>query len=491
MAEDKNTYRQIMKTTSIFGGVQVIQIFIGIIRSKFIAILLGPEGMGISGLLQAGTGFIEACTSFGLSNSAIKSISSAQAEDNDGKISLIISVFRKLVWITGLLGLFVTLLLAPILSQVAFGNKEYTWAFALLSTTLLLNQLSSGQIVLLRALRQVRLMSRASIIGSIIGLVTTIPFYYYCGIKGIVPALIITSISSLIVTRYFANKISVNRIKVTISDIKSEGKEMLNMGFVISFSIMISLAFSYLIRIFISSHGSVNDVGLYNAGFAIVNTYVGMIFTSLATDYYPKLSGLANNLSKTNQAINQQLKIAIAILGPIILIFMVFIQWVVQLLYSQDFLPINHMILFAAAGMHFKAIGWAIAYLFLAKSNSKQYFWNELLNNIYVFAFNILGFYYFGLDGLGISFLLTSGIYAMHLFFIARRLYDFQFDREFLSLILLNMLFTLITLFMVLKMKNIIFLYTFGIVIIIVSSVFNFYFLDKKMGVLSRIFRNK
>jgi len=72
MSEDKSSYRQIMKATSIFGGVQVFQILIGIIRSKFIAALLGPAGMGLAGLLQAGTGMIAGQINFGLSSSAIK-----------------------------------------------------------------------------------------------------------------------------------------------------------------------------------------------------------------------------------------------------------------------------------------------------------------------------------------------------------------------------------------------------------------------------------
>jgi hypothetical protein len=80
VSEDKTAYRQIMKATSIFGGVQVFQIIIGIIRSKFIAVFLGPTGMGISGLLQVSIGMIAGLTNFRLSSSTIKSNSAAQAD---------------------------------------------------------------------------------------------------------------------------------------------------------------------------------------------------------------------------------------------------------------------------------------------------------------------------------------------------------------------------------------------------------------------------
>jgi Na+-driven multidrug efflux pump len=49
LTEQQSSYRQIFKATSIFGGVQVIQIAIGIVRTKFVAVLLGTAGVGIMG----------------------------------------------------------------------------------------------------------------------------------------------------------------------------------------------------------------------------------------------------------------------------------------------------------------------------------------------------------------------------------------------------------------------------------------------------------
>jgi O-antigen/teichoic acid export membrane protein len=45
-------------------------------------------------------------------------------------------------------------ILSPWLSHLTFGNKEYTAAFMWLSVTLLFNQLTSGQDVLLQGMRK-------------------------------------------------------------------------------------------------------------------------------------------------------------------------------------------------------------------------------------------------------------------------------------------------------------------------------------------------
>ena len=65
----ETSYRQIMKATSIFGGVQVINIIIQIIRSKVIAVLLGTTGVGVMGLLITTISFIAKLTGFGLNTS--------------------------------------------------------------------------------------------------------------------------------------------------------------------------------------------------------------------------------------------------------------------------------------------------------------------------------------------------------------------------------------------------------------------------------------
>lgn len=118
---------------------------------------------------------------------------------------------------------------------------------------------------------------------------------------------------------------------------------MLRMGFLISLTGLLTLGASYPVRLYISREGSIADVGLYNAGFAIINTYVGMIFTAMDADYYPRLSGVAHDNAQATKVINQQSEIAFLILTPVLILFIMMSKWVVTLLYSGQFLPITDM----------------------------------------------------------------------------------------------------------------------------------------------------
>lgn len=479
-----------MKATSIFGGVQVFQIIIGIIRTKFIAILLGPLGIGIAGLLNSTTGLVAALTSFGLSKSAVKDIAAANSTGSNVRVSTIATVFKRWVWITGLLGTVLTATFSSWLSQITFGNKDYTYAFIWLSITLLLNQLSSGQAVLLRGMRHIRYMAKSGMIGSVIGLLTTIPLYYFFGVKGIVPAIIISAVTTLLLTWHFANKLNIKPIYVSKARTIAEGKGMLKMGFMISLSGLITLGASYIVRIFISNTGGVEQVGLYSAGFAIINTYVGLVFTAMSTDYYPRLSAVAHSNKESRIAINQQAEIAILILAPVIMVFLVFINWVVIILYSTKFIPINDMILYAAMGMFFRAASWSIGFIFLAKGSSKLFFWNELIANIYLLGLNVLGYYLLGLTGLGISFLVSYILHMIQLSIVSKLKYEFFYTPAFYKIFTLQLLLA-IGCFVVVKLTESIYSYTLGSIFILLSGILAYHELNKRLDIKSIFFAMK
>lgn len=481
MGDQQNSYRQIMKATSLFGGLQVFQIIISIIRSKFVAVLLGPAGMGVVGLLYTTTVFITALTDFGLGRSAVKNISEANSTQDEHRVATVITVLRKMIWVTGLLGTITVLVLSPWLSQITFGDKSYTSAFAWISIILLLNQLSGGQIVLLQGLRKLQYLAKATLYGSIVGLFITVPLYFKFGVDGIVPVIILTSIASLFFSWLYAKKVKIKSVKVSKQTTISEGRDMLTMGFAISISGLISIGVGYLLRIFISRTGNLADVGLYTAGFTIIGTYVGMVFTAMGTDYYPRLAAVADNNVKCKESINQQAEIALLLLAPILIAFLVFIKWAIILLYSTQFVAVTGMVYWAALGMFFKAGSWSINFVFLAKGASKLYFWNELVGNSYTLLFNILGYHFYGLTGLGISFLITFIFYFIQVYIIARIKYSFDFNKSYIRLFFIQFMLILIS-FVVVQFLPQPYPYIVGSLLIALSGWYSVRELEKRIA---------
>jgi len=220
---------------------------------------------------------------------------------------------------------------------------------------------------------------------------------------------------------------------------------------------------------------------LYAAGFAIINGYVGLIFTAMGTDYYPRLSAVAHSNELCKQTINQQAEIALLVLAPILMVFLVFIQWIVIILYSNKFIAIDAMIHWAALGMLFKAASWSIAFILLAKGASKIFFWNELITNIYMLCLNILGYHFMGLTGLGISFMVGYLLYLVQVFFISKIKYQFSFDKDFIHIFTIQSLLAL-SCFVLVKFIENPYSLIIGLMLIIISAWYSYIELDRRLG---------
>ena len=100
------------------------------------------------------------------------------------------------------------------------------------------------------------------------------------------------------------------------------------------------------------------------------------MFSSLATDYYPRLSSIAKDIKAASLLINQQAETTVLLLTPILTVFLVFVNWIIVLLYSSQFSPVIGMIQWMALGLFFKSASWSISFIFLAKSESKIFFFS-------------------------------------------------------------------------------------------------------------------
>lgn len=441
-SKETSSYRSIFKATSLFGGVQVYQILIGIIKQKFVAILLGTGGMGIQGLYHSALQMVQSFSSMGLSQSAVRDVSEAYGAGDTNRIGHTVAVVRRLVWITGLLGLVATVVLSPVLSKTSFGDNSYILPFIILSVTLLLDQICVGQKVVMQGMRKLKYLAKASAIGVTVGLVVSVPLYYFLGTKGIVPALIATSLTALLLSWYYSRKVKIESVKVTTREAIQGGGVMLKLGIAMSINSILGTVLAYALRAFIRHTGGVEEVGLFAAGFTIMNTYVGMVFSAMSTDYYPRLSAVNKDNERCAVIINQQGEIAVLLLAPIIISCIILMPFIIRLIYSKDFLPANDYISWAILGLMFKAASFVIAYCFLAKAESRLFIINETVTKVYSIALELLGYYLYGLTGLGIAFMLSYFLYTIQVYIIARKRYGFRFTESFKKLF--SVLFVLV-----------------------------------------------
>lgn len=471
-----------MKATSLFGGVQVFNILIAIVRSKFVALWIGPTGYGITALLNSTLNLIMGMTNLGLDKSAVKEISFNYNNENIQKVSRTIQILKRLVWFAAIFGSLVMIVGSSWLSEIAFETKEYTFSFVWISAALLFNQLSNGQLAILQGLRKLKKLAKANLYGNLVGLLITLPLYYFYRIDAIVPAIIISSFIAFIFTFYYSQSEKLETVKITNKEAFTEGKPMIQLGVMLSISGMIGLLVAYVIQIFISQTGDVAQVGLYNAGIVILNSYVGLIFNAMGTDYFPRLSAIADKIEIIRRTVYEQAYIAILLITPIVVVFLIAAPLVIILLYSNEFTTIVDMVRWGILGMVFKAVSFSMGYIIIAKGDSKLFMKTAIGFNALLLVMNILGYYFGGLEGLGISFLIYYIIHFFALKIITKARYNFYFEKGFYTLFSICILACAAS-FLVTYIENPYLKYGLLLALAVFSLVFSYIQLDKKMDI--------
>jgi O-antigen/teichoic acid export membrane protein len=493
VSEGKASYLQIVKTTSLFGGVQFFTIIISIIRTKLIAIFIGPAGMGIAALLNSTISIISGITGLGIETSAVKHISASYKNEDLNSVSSHASIVKKLALITGVFGSLFTILFSGWLSQLTFGNYNHTFSFIFLSVTLLFRQLSIGELAILQGLRRMRLLAKANFYGNLFGLLFSIPLYYYYRIDAIVPTIIVASLSSVLFSFYFSKKIRIVKANVSKEQLTTEAKSIIRLGIMLTFSGFLTLLTTYLIQIYIGNIGGLEEVGFYNAGFTLLNSYVGIIFTVMSTDYFPRLASICNENEKVRTSVLQQSFVSIVIITPIIILFLIFIPLIIKILYTPKFISIMSMVSFGILGMLFRAVSWSMGYILIAKGDSKIFIKTAIGFNVLSLILNVFGYYFYGLEGLGFSFLLYYFVHFFSLKIITKKRYDFYFDLDFYRIYLICILFCLLA-FGFNFLESPLLKYGLMTLTLIFSIVFVLHQMNKKMaliGIFNSIFNRK
>ena len=482
---ERSRYRSSFSATLLFSGVQIFQILIKIVKSKFVALFIGPVGMGIQSLLFSTTDTISAATNLGLNTSSVKTIAAASRDGNKNLIARNVKAQRRLVWITGLMGMLICAIMAPLWSQTSFGNSDYVWAFVIVSTIVLFDQLNKGELALLQGMQQKKQLARANVIGQTLNALVTIPLYYFYGLKAIVAALVLGSLISLVISLFFSRRLKIAKVQMSWKETFSVGQEMIKLGFFLSLQFFLQNVVLWIVRNYVSNVGSVDDVGLYSAGTSIVVSYVGLVFAAIATDYFPRLAATKNN-EEMRMAVHTQAELTILMLAPLVIAFIVFCEPVVLLLYSRKFLPIEHMMYYSVGAVLLQAMGWAMAYTLLAKAKSSYYFLNELVAITWSLPIRVICYKYWGLTGFGIASVITYLMYLFQVLIVCKKWFGFSYDASIWRLfVLLNIPVVGVIALKLLQPK--VWGYASGTLVLLFVMAYSIYRLNQKMDLKSYV----
>ncbi len=421
----KNSYGQILRSSSIVGGAQGINLLIGMVRTKLVAVLLGPSGVGLVGLYVSATELVGTLSQLGINQSGVREMAEAHGSGDAERVARTVKTLRRACWITGLFGWLLTTALSYPLSLWTFGSGERAWAIAILGATLLLGAICGGQSALLQGTRRIGDLARLNVLGAVAGTLVAVGLYGWLGEKGIVPVLITTAAVNLGFSWWFARRVQTVRITQIWAETVANSKRLVSLGLAFMYGALLAAILGLVIRSLIVRNLGLDANGIYQAAWGISGLFAGFILNAMSADYYPRLTAVAHDNEQVNRLVNEQIEIGIMLALPGLLGTLAFAPWLMHVFYSAKFLPGAELLPWLAIGVFGQVIIFPLGFIQRAKGRTRWIFLSQTHLNLLNLALALVMIRAYGVVAAAWAFALTTYIHGLVVFCIARRLSKF------------------------------------------------------------------
>ena len=413
------TTAKVIKAMGIFGGVQWI----------------GPAGVGLIALYNSTMEFLSTISQLNLRQSAVRDL--AQTADNPAKAARTTAVVRKLAFFLGLAGMLAVVLLSPALGWWSFGNASAMTPFIVLSPIMLFSSLAAGDWAVMQGLGRLKELARSTLYASVASTAVAIPLFYFLRLDGIIPVLIVFAVFNALFARLMRDR-NIETVRIGLSQAWREGRGMLSLGMYLTVSYGVTLLVSYIFTAWLNRSYSTETVGYFQAGYTLVNSYAGIIFTAIAYEYFPRLSGMTMHRNRMETIVSHQIKISLCVLLPVIITLVCARELIIDILYDSSFDTALPFIAFAAMGLAFRAASFCLAYTILARGDGRIYVMTEISSAALYIALNIILFENYSFAGLGIAYIIWYFCYTAIVYAVYRFRYDMRIRKGIVPLLCLT-----------------------------------------------------
>ncbi|MBK9785785.1 MAG: O-antigen translocase [Betaproteobacteria bacterium] len=422
-----NSYRHILRSSSIIGGASVINIIVGLLRIKVAAVLLGPAGVGLIGLLTSLAGTASAVAGLGVGVVGTRQIAEATGRNDAATLA---AARRALFWgslALALLGAAVFWSLRGVLAVRVLGDASLSGDVGWLALVVALTVAAASQTALLNGMRQIGDLARVSVLSALLSTVLGIGALLLWGRGGLMVFVIAAPLASFLMGHvYVARLPKIDAPRTALPVIAGQWRILAQLGIAFMIAGLASTLGQLLVRTLVQRQLGAEALGYFQAASTISMTYIGFVLAAMGTDYYPRLTAAIHDHAAVNRMVNEQTEVALLLAGPVFLAMLGLAPWVIQLLYSSTFDPAADVLRWMVLGDVLKVASWPLGFIILAAGNGRTFMLTESLAVGMFVLLTWLGLTCLGVVATGVAFV---GMYAVLLpvvYWLAQRKTEFR-----------------------------------------------------------------
>lgn len=369
----------LIKVTSLQAASVLTRIIAGILTSKAIAVFIGPTGLALIGNLRNFVSSFQTIAILGFYNGAVKYIS--DFKDDVEALSKTISTIFYVGFIATILVSFFCYFNAQFINNIIFPDyNDYAFVIKVFAMVLPFYALNMFSFSIMNGFSKYKILIVINIIGQILSVSVALLLIYQNRINGaLISVVIAESLIFLITLVGITNRRSLTPLIKVNSISFSFLKKMSTYSLMALFSAIIMPLVAIAIRSYIIENIGYKDAGFWEAMTRISKYYLMLVSSLMALYILPRFSEI-DDIKEFRKEVFSFYKTVIPVLAIGLVIIYFLKPYIVTLIFSEDFKPVEDLFLWQLLGDFIKVLSMVIAYQFLAK----KMFWHYILTEAFL-----------------------------------------------------------------------------------------------------------
>lgn len=399
-----SSHRQIFRSSAIIGVASIVSILIGVLNVKVIAVLLGASSVGLMGIYQNVIGVASTLFGLGVSRSGIREL--ALGSTSGEGIPLVRRALVAGNLALGLAGMFTIYFFKDAISRFVFGDVAHAHAVALLGVGVFITLVGGAQSAVLQGLRKIKQIAQVNIAGALLSSGLGVAVIYSFREDGVIWFVLMVPLMTMALATLFASKV-VDETQGVPSGVCQKFEGMLKMGTPLMLATLVNLTTQLIVRSIILRDLGSEASGHFQAAWTISMTYIGFVLGAMATDFYPRLSGVIRDRRAASSLVHDQAEMALLLAGPVLLTMNISAPLVMELLYSKDFVQAADILRWQILGDILKVGSWPMGFILAATGRSGLTLLSEMCWSVVYVAVAYFVVPQVGLFFVGVGFFLA------------------------------------------------------------------------------------
>lgn len=397
---------------------------------KAAALILGPAGVGIIGLMQ---NLITACATvagMGVGPAANVQLAAKRAERGDKGETLVRNALFWATLVLALTGAAVSWAARHPIARVALGDEAYAGAVGWLAIGVALMVMLNSQNALLTGLRRIGDMGRVALFSGLIATAASLIGLFWLGSGAILIFVISFPLANVLVATFYIYRLpKPAAIRPALRALGAQWRELIGLGLAMMIGSLIVTAGHLIVRALIKNESGLVELGQFQAAWTISMTYIVLILQAMAADYYPRLSASIQDQATARRLVDEQTEVILLLAGPALLLILGSGPWLLQLIYSSEFRDAAGVLRWQVLGDLLMIASWPASFVMLAAGAGRTFVVTQAFAISVFILLTWLLLPIMGIEASGVAFLGMYLAYFPAVYLAARRSIGLRMQR--------------------------------------------------------------